>query len=71
MKPSEFGISISVESYDEKTAGNYRNFYIAENCIISKLLEISRYVNISIITIFIVIIIYNNKYIITNLAVIR
>ena len=26
MKPLEFKISISVESYDEKPVGNYRNF---------------------------------------------
>ena len=29
MKPSEFKISISVETYDEKTAENYRNGYVA------------------------------------------
>ena len=29
MKPSELKIPISVESYDEKTAGNYRNCYVA------------------------------------------
>ena len=31
MKPSEFKICISVESYDEKTAKNYRNCYVAES----------------------------------------
>ena len=30
MKPSEFKIFISVESYDEKIAENYRNCYVAE-----------------------------------------
>ena len=38
MKPSEFQISISDESYDEKTAENYRKCYVAEKHIISKLL---------------------------------
>ena len=41
MKPSEFKISILVESYGEKTAKNYRNGYIAEKRIVSKLSEIS------------------------------
>ena len=41
MKPSEFKFSISVESYDEKTAENYRNCYVAEKCIASKILKIS------------------------------
>ena len=40
MKPSEFKISISVESYDEKTAENYQNSY-AEKQIVSKLSKIS------------------------------
>ena len=31
MEPSDFKISISVESYDEKTAENYRNCNVAEN----------------------------------------
>ena len=31
---------ISVESYDEKTAKNYRNCYVAEKCIVSKLSKI-------------------------------
>ena len=30
MKPLDFKISIPVESYDEKTAENYRNHYFAE-----------------------------------------
>ena len=30
MEPSEFKISISVESYDEKTAENDQNCYVAE-----------------------------------------
>ena len=33
--------SFSVESYDEKTAENYRNCYVVEKCIISKLPKIS------------------------------
>ena len=33
-------ISISVESYDEKTAGNYRNCYAAEKRLVFKLLKI-------------------------------
>ena len=37
----DFKISISVESYDEKTAENYQNCYVAENRIISKQSEIS------------------------------
>ena len=41
MKPSEFKISILVESYDEKTAENYRNRYVAEKRIVSKLSKIS------------------------------
>ena len=39
MKSSRFKISISVESY-EKTDENYRNCYVAKNCIVSKLSEI-------------------------------
>ena len=39
MKPSELNISISAESYDEKTAENYRNCYVAGKRIISKLTE--------------------------------
>ena len=41
MKPSEFNISISVDSNDEKTAENYRNSYVAGKCIVSKLSKIS------------------------------
>ena len=41
MKPSEFKISPSVENYDEKTAENYRNFYVAEKRINLKLSKIS------------------------------
>ena len=37
MKPSVSKISISVESYDEKTAENDRNGYITEKHIIFKL----------------------------------
>ena len=37
MKPSELKISISVKSYDEKTAERYRNFYVAEKRIVFKL----------------------------------
>ena len=35
MKPPEFKIPISVESYDEKAAENYRNYYVAEKRIVS------------------------------------
>ena len=38
---SVFKISISVESYDEKTVENYRNGYVAEKDIISELSNIS------------------------------
>ena len=31
MKPSEFKISISVESYDKKSSENYRNYFFAES----------------------------------------
>ena len=34
MKTSELNIFISVESYDEKTAENYRNCYVAEKRIV-------------------------------------
>ena len=40
MKLSEFKISITVENYDEKTAGNYRNCYVNETRIVSKLTKI-------------------------------
>ena len=36
MEPSEFKISISVESYDGKTAENYRNCYVVEMLIVFK-----------------------------------
>ena len=39
MEPSEFKISISVKTYDEKTAENYRNCYVAEMHIVFKLSE--------------------------------
>ena len=41
MKPSELKISVSVESYDEKTVENYQNCYVAEKRIISQLSNIS------------------------------
>ena len=41
MKSSELKISISIESYDEKTAENDQNRYVAEKNIVSKLLKIS------------------------------
>ena len=41
MKPSEFKISIEVESYDGKTVENYRNCYVAEERIVFKLSKIS------------------------------
>ena len=43
MNTSEFKISISVESYDEKTVENYRNLYVAERekPIVFKLSNIS------------------------------
>ena len=40
MEPSEFKISIVVESYDEKTAENYRNGYVAKKSKVSKLTKI-------------------------------
>ena len=40
MKPSEFEIYISVESYGEKTTENDQNCYVAEKRIISKLSKI-------------------------------
>ena len=39
MKPSETKISILIESYDEKTAENYRNCYVADKRIISKTIK--------------------------------
>ena len=41
MKLSEFKVSISVASYDEKTAENYWNCYVAESCVVSKMLKVS------------------------------
>ena len=41
MKPSQVKISISIESYDEIAAENYRNYYVAEKRIVSKLSKIS------------------------------
>ena len=41
MKQSEFKFFIQVESYDEKTAENYRNCYVTEKRIVSKLSKIS------------------------------
>ena len=38
---SEFKMSISVESYDEKTTENDRNCYVAEKRIVSKISKIS------------------------------
>ena len=40
MKPSDFIIFILVEIHDEKTAENYRNCYVAEKLIVSKLSQI-------------------------------
>ena len=37
MKPSEFKISNSVESFDEKTAENHRYCYVVEKRLVSKL----------------------------------
>ena len=37
MKPLEITVSILLESYDEKTTGKYRNCYVAEKRIASKL----------------------------------
>ena len=41
MKPSELKISISVKSFDEKAAENYRNCYVADKPIVSKLSKLS------------------------------
>ena len=40
MKPSELKIYISIKSYDENTAENDRNCYVAEKRIVSKLSNI-------------------------------
>ena len=37
ITPSGFKIFISVEGYEEKTAENFRNSYVAEKRIVSKL----------------------------------
>ena len=37
MKPSEIKISLLVKSHDEKTAENFRNSYVAQKRIVSKL----------------------------------
>ena len=41
MKPIDLEVSFSVKSYDEKTAENFRNCYVAEKQIVSKLSKIS------------------------------
>ena len=41
MNPSELKISISVKSYDEKTAENNQNHYVAEKRIVFTLSKIS------------------------------
>ena len=41
IKPLEFKVSISINSYDEKTTGNYWNCYVVENCLVYKLTKIS------------------------------
>ena len=41
IKPSEYEISLSVKSYDEKNVENYQNYYIIEKSIVSKLSKIS------------------------------
>ena len=41
MGPSDFEITISVESFDEKTAENDQNCYVAEMCMILKQSKIS------------------------------
>ena len=43
MKPTEFKFSLSVESYDEKTAENYQNFYVAEKHICMYFPDYQRY----------------------------
>ena len=35
IKPSDFRISISVDSYDEKTVENTQICYVAEKCVVS------------------------------------
>ena len=41
IKPSEFKISKSVESYDEKNAKNYQNYYVADKRSVLKLSKIT------------------------------
>ena len=41
MKPSDFELSISIESYNEKNVENDRNCYVADKRIVSKSSEIS------------------------------
>ena len=41
MKLSEFKIFLSVKSYDEKNAETYRNDYVVEKHIVSKLSKLS------------------------------
>ena len=41
MKPSKLKIYISVENYDDNTAAIYRNGYVVEKRIASKLSKIS------------------------------
>ena len=41
MKPSELKVSVSIDSYNEKTAKNYRNWNVDENRIVSKLSKLS------------------------------
>ena len=42
MKPSELKISISFESYDEKTAQIYRNYYVDEKRIVSTKIRVAQ-----------------------------
>ena len=41
INPYKYAISLSGESYDENTPANYRNCYVAEKRIVSKLSQIS------------------------------
>ena len=41
MKPTELEMSISDDSYDEKTTENYCNYYVCEKRIFSELSKIS------------------------------
>ena len=40
IKPSQFKISLSVESYDKKTFENCQNYHVAEKRIVFKLWKI-------------------------------